>query len=79
MRSRTRTLARSILRSEMKCASYLDYITVEPSERQRQKHPSSVRALSEMPDEIGIGMILPMNYWIIYHLISFNLKKTEPG
>ena len=51
------TLARSILRSEMKCASYLDYVTVEPSERQRQKHPSSVLALSEMPDEIGIGMI----------------------
>tara|TARA_B100000700_G_C15058930_1_gene864471 strand:+ start:519 stop:1541 length:1023 start_codon:yes stop_codon:yes gene_type:complete len=51
------TLAKSILRSQMKCKSALKYIAVESSAQQSQSHPSEVQTLSKMPKEIEIGII----------------------
>ena len=51
------TLAKSILRSQMKCKSALKYIAVETSSQQNQSHPPEAQTLSTMPKEIEIGII----------------------
>ena len=51
------TLAKSILRSQMKCKSALKYIAVETSYQQNQSHPPEAQTLSTMPKEIEIGII----------------------
>ena len=51
------TLAKSILRSQMKCKGALKYIAVETSSQQNQSHPPEVKTLSTMPKEIEIGII----------------------
>lgn len=51
------TLAKSILRSQMKCKSALKYIAVESSSQQSQSHPTTIQTLPSMPEEIEIGII----------------------
>ena len=51
------TLAKSILRSDMKSRNALEYIAVESSYQQSQEHPSGVQTLSTMPEAVEIGII----------------------
>ena len=56
------TLARTVLRSPMRCADALRYVTVESSEAQRSRHPEGVTAVASLADvadvaEAEIGVV----------------------
>ena len=51
------TLAKTVLRSPMRCADALDYVTVESSDGQRAAHPDGVTALASMPDAVDVGVV----------------------
>ncbi|MEM7287629.1 MAG: SAM-dependent methyltransferase [Actinomycetota bacterium] len=51
------TLARTVLRSDLRCADALEYVTVESSEAQRSEHPDGVDARHVMPARVECGVI----------------------
>ena len=51
------TLARTVLRSPLRCRDALDYVTVESSEVQRAQHPEGVTSLPAMPETVGVGIV----------------------
>jgi SAM-dependent MidA family methyltransferase len=52
------TLARSILAAGPRCAAALDYVAVEPSARQRERHPAEVASTRELPDRPFDGVVV---------------------
>ncbi|MEM9034169.1 MAG: SAM-dependent methyltransferase [Actinomycetota bacterium] len=52
------TLARTILAAEPSCGPALDLVLVETSSSLRAEHPDGVRSLAELPDQVGIGLVL---------------------
>lgn len=51
------TLARSILKAEPRCLEALDYVAVEISEAQRDRHPTGIRPMAAMPEAVDVGVI----------------------
>ena len=51
------TLARTVLRSPLRCRDALAYVTVESSGAQRELHPEGVTPLEVMPDDVGVGVV----------------------
>ena len=52
------TLARAVAAAEPRCRGVLDYIALERSGAQRERHPEWVRSTAEMPDGPITGMVL---------------------
>lgn len=51
------TLARTILRSDLRCGNALRYVAVESSESQRSRHPDGIESVAVPPDPIGVGVV----------------------
>ncbi len=52
------TLARTIRAAAPECLQSLDYVAVESSARQRERHPGWVTSLAELPCEPIVGVII---------------------
>lgn len=52
------TLARSVLKADLKCRTAVSYIAVETSLAQRNLHPTDVISRDRMPSEPFVGMII---------------------
>ncbi len=52
------TLARSVLKANLKCRHAISYVAVETSLAQRNLHPVEVISQSQMPTERFVGMII---------------------
>ena len=52
------TFARSVLAAEPECAAALDYIAVEVSAPQRERHPDRVTSLDSLPDGPIAGVVV---------------------
>lgn len=52
------TLARSILASRAACVDAIDYVAVEISASQRERHPTSVHSSDTLPDDCLDGVVI---------------------
>ena len=52
------TLARAIAAANLRCAGALDYVAVELSAAQRERHPAGVESVATMPDGPLDGVVL---------------------
>ena len=52
------TLARSIYAASPDCLPAIDYVAVEISAAQRQHHPSGIRSLDTLPNDVGEGVVV---------------------
>ena len=51
------SLARTVGRSELRCRDALNYVAVEVSAVQRERHPDGVVSMHTMPESVGAGVI----------------------
>lgn len=51
------TLARTILRAPPRCLHALEYVAVETSRAQRDRHPVSITSVAQMPTRIDVGVV----------------------
>jgi SAM-dependent MidA family methyltransferase len=52
------TLARAVLAARPRCLEALDYVAVEVSDAQRERHPNGVRSTADVPDVPITGVII---------------------
>lgn len=69
------TLARSVMRTPMRCAGALRYVAVERSESQRALHPADVESRASMPEAIR-GAVFANE---LLDNLAFDLFDFDPG
>jgi SAM-dependent MidA family methyltransferase len=69
-------LARAVLAAAPRCASALQYVTVEVSDAQRAGHPDGVVARADLPEPGGVGVVLANE---LCDNLAFDLYEHDKG